>query len=293
MSGEWVALLSALFWAMGSVLIAAGSKRLHVVPLNLVRCVVSTSFFWVLLPFYGGLQAVTEIPPLAWVWLAVSVLGLLVVGDTLYFLSMNLAGVSWTMPISSVTPLWVVLMAALFVGEPLTWQLFVGALLVVAGMILVSRTSSQYRDRRPIDSRARQTGLLLALIVSLLWAVGQVALKPGTEGTHSVVVNSVRQPMAALMLLALALFRGRWRQLQGLDLKSWAIIVAASVLGTGFGTLFFIMSIQMVGAGRSSVLTSTAPMMALPFSMLWLEERPNLWTVGGTLMTVAGIALVV
>jgi drug/metabolite transporter (DMT)-like permease len=53
------------------------------------------------------------------------------------------------------------------------------------------------------------------------------------------------------------------------------------------------MSIQMVGAGRSSVLTSTAPMMALPFSMLWLEERPNLWTVGGTLMTVAGIALVV
>jgi DME family drug/metabolite transporter len=293
LSGEWVALFSALLWALGSVLLAASSKRLHVVPLNLVRCVVSTSFFWVLLPFYGGLEAIAGIPFQAWLWLAVSVLGLLVIGDTLYFLSMNLAGVSWTMPISSITPLWVVLMAALFVGEPLTWQLVVGALLVVSGMILVSRTTSQYRDRRIVDPRSRRTGLILALVVSVLWAIGQVALKPGTEGMHSVVANSVRQPMAALMLLGLALIRGRWRQLRTLDRKSWAVILTASLVGTGFGTLFFIMSIQMVGAGRSSVLTSTAPMMALPFSMLWLDERPNRWTVGGTLMTVAGIALVV
>ena len=51
MSGELLAILSALLWAMSSVLLTIGARRLHVLPLNLVRCVVSTAFFWVLLPF--------------------------------------------------------------------------------------------------------------------------------------------------------------------------------------------------------------------------------------------------
>lgn len=292
MSGEWIALLSALVWAMASVLITIGAKRLHVVPLNLVRCLISTAFFWVLLPFFGGIPALTTIPASALLWLAVSVLGLLVVGDTLYFRSMDLAGVSWAMPLASINPIWVILLASLLVGEPLTWQLAVGALLVVIGIVFVGRPANSQGEGRPVDRQARQAGLLMALVVSVLWAVGQVSLKPGTEGLHSVVANSVRQPLAAVMLLGLTLRQGRWQDLGGVDRRSWAIIVAASLLGTGLGTLLFVMAIQMAGAGRTAILTSSSPLMAVPFSMLWLRERPNRWTLAGTVLTVLGIALV-
>ena len=292
MSGELIALISALLWAMASVLLAMGARRLHVLPLNLIRCVISTVFFWILLPFYGGLRALAEIPPAAWLWMAVSVLGLLVVGDTLYFRAMDLAGVSWAMPVASINPLWAVLLAALVLGEPLTWNLLAGVLLVVAGIVLVSRTGGKPANGNPIDKRARRTGLLLALLVSVLWGAGQVALKPATAGMHSVVANSVRQPMGLLMLLGLNLFRGRWHELRTLDKRSWAIIFAASAVGTGIGTLFFVMAIQMVGAGRTAVLTSAAPLMAVPFSMLWLRERPTRWTLAGTLLTTVGIGLV-
>ena len=47
-----MALLSALLWAVMSVMLAVAAKKLDVVPLNLVRCVVSTIFFWALLPFF-------------------------------------------------------------------------------------------------------------------------------------------------------------------------------------------------------------------------------------------------
>ena len=57
MSGELIALLSALLWAIASVLLTIGARKIHVVPLNLVRCVGSAAFFWALLPFYGGLDA--------------------------------------------------------------------------------------------------------------------------------------------------------------------------------------------------------------------------------------------
>ncbi len=292
MSGELNALLSALLWAMASVLLAMGARRIHVVPLNLIRCVVSTSFFWALLPFFGGPRALAAISPSAWLWLVVSVLGLLVVGDSLYFRSMDLAGVSWAMPLASINPLWAVLLASFFLGEPLTWPLLLGALLVIGGVVLVSRSTTQATPERPVDPRARRAGLWMALLVSVLWGVGLVALRPATAGVHSVVANSVRQPMGMLILLGLTLWQGRWRELRKLDRKSWVVIVVASFIGTGIGTLFFIMAVQMAGAGRTAVLTSTAPLMAMPFSILWLHERPTRWTLAGTLLTTAGIALV-
>ncbi len=292
MSGVVVALLCALLWAFGSVLLAISAKQLPVLHLNLVRCTVSTCFFWILLPFYGGVKALATIPPVAWLWLVVSVLGLLVVGDTLYFRSLHMAGVSWAMPVASINPLWAVVLAALFVDEPLTWTLLGGTLLTVAGIILVSRSTDGAAAQVPNHRPGRRAGLMLALGASALWAVGQVALKPGTAGMNAVVANSARQPMALLILLGASLFRGNWQGIRTLDRKAWGIIVVASLVGSGISALLFVTAIQLAGAGRSAVLTSTAPMMALPLSMVLLRERPTRWTIVGTLLTVAGIGLV-
>jgi uncharacterized membrane protein len=292
LSGELLALLSALLWSMASVLLTVGAKRLHVLPLNMIRCGVSTAFFWALLPFYGGWEALAAIPAGAWVWLFLSVLALLVVGDTLYFRSMDLAGVSWALPVASINPLWAVLLASLFLGEPLTWTLLGGTLLVVAGVTLLSRPAGQATAGRTVEPAARRAGLLMALATSLLWGIGLVVLKPATAGMHSVVANAVRQPMGLLILLGLNLAQGRWRDLRRLDRRSWAVILAASLLGTGLGSLLFVMAIQIAGAGRTAVLTATTPLLAMPFSMLWLQERPTRWTLTGTLLTTAGILLV-
>ncbi len=323
MSGELSALLSALLWAVSSVLLAVGARRLNVLPLNLVRCVFSTAFFWALVPFFGGWEAVQAIPPAAWMWLVVSVLGLLVLGDTLYFRSLDLAGVSWAMPVAGVNPLWAVLLGALFLDEPLTWGLLASVVLVVAGIFLVSRSMGHGRSENlgggPVDRGCanplpgprngqsklgaqqgevvmspgqRKAGMLLALAVSLFWAVGLLALKPATADIDAIVANSVRQPMAMLMLLPLVVVPGHWRELRGLDGRSWVVIGGASLLGTGLATIFFIWAIQRAGAGRTAILTSTSPLLAIPFSMLWLGERPNRWTLAGMVLTTGGIALV-
>ena len=289
MSGEAIALLSALLWAFASVLMGWGVKRLHVIPLNLIRCAVSTAFFWSLLPFFGGLKAIAAIPVEQWLWLFLSVVMLLIVGDLLYFRSLDLAGVSWTMPVASINPLWAVLLAAVFVDEPLSWKLLAGTLLVIAGLVLVSRSTN---NTGPVDHRRQRIGLLLALLTSVAWAVGLVILKPAAAGLDSVVANSVRQPMAALMMLGLSLARGHWKDLRELDRRSWLTIAVASLVGTGLGSLLFVLAIQLVGAGRTAVLTSTAPLMAIPLAVLWLHERPNRKTLSGALLATAGIILV-
>jgi drug/metabolite transporter (DMT)-like permease len=196
------------------------------------------------------------------------------------------------MPVASTNPLAAVLLASVFLNEPLSWTLLGGALLVVAGVTLLSRPAGQTTAGRVVEPAARRAGLLMALVTALLWGIGQVTLKPATEGMHSVVANAVRQPMGLVLLLALTLSRGRWRDLRRLDRRSWAVILVASLVGTGLGTLFFVMAIQTAGAGRTAVLTSTTPLLAMPFSMLWLHERPTRWTLTGTLLTTVGIVLV-
>jgi drug/metabolite transporter (DMT)-like permease len=289
LSGETIALLSALLWAFASVLMGWGVKRLHVIPLNLIRCVVSTAFFWSMLPFFGGLKAVAAILAEQWLWLFLSVVALLIVGDLLYFRSLDMVGVSWTMPVASINPLWAVLLAALFIDEPLSWRLLAGTLLVIAGLILVSRSTNK---DGPVAGRRQRIGLLLALLTSVAWGIGSVILKPAAEGLNTVVANSVRQPMAATMMLGFSLVSGRWKDLRELDRRSWLTIVGASLVGTGMGSLLFVLSIQMIGAGRTAVLTSTAPLMAIPLAMLWLHERPNRRTLIGALLATAGIVLV-
>ena len=270
-----------------------GAKRLHVVPLNLVRCTAGTMFFWILLPFFGGIQAIAALTPSAWLWLMISVLTLLVVGDSLYFSSMDLAGVSWSMPVTNISPLWAVLLAVVLVGEPLSWSLVVGALMVIAGITLIGRSDSRPAgEESKKDRRARRTGLLMALAVSILWAIGNVALKPATEGTHAIVANSIRQPMAVVILLIPTLWRGQWRGFGTLAKRSWLLILLASLFGMGLATTFFVLAIQRAGAGRTAVLMASSPLMALPFSMLWLHERPTRWTFVGLLLATAGIFLV-
>lgn len=300
MSGVLLALLAAALWAVASVMLMVGAKRLHIVPLNLVRCAVTAAFCLILLPWHGGLSALAGLSWLNWLLLGVTVLANLVIGDTLFFRGMDLAGVSWAMPVAGVNPLWSVLLAAAFIGEPLTWSLLAGAALVVAGILLISRPVGQGASPRSgrgsrgssADPASWRRGMVLAAGASVLWAIGNVTIKPATKGMDVVLANAARLSMAAVVLLVLSLRRGRWRELLVLDKRSWGVIVVAGLLGTGVGALLFVTAIQQIGAGRTSILVSTAPMMAIPFSMLWLGERPTRWTILGTVLTTAGIVLV-
>jgi drug/metabolite transporter (DMT)-like permease len=112
--------------------------------------------------------------------------------------------------------------------------------------------------------------------------------------THSdpITVNLVRMPVAACVLLVAS--RGRanipLRQFGG---RTFLFLAIIGVFGTGLASIAYLGALKIAGAGRTAVLGATAPLFALPLSVLLLGERPGLRAVMGTLLTVLGIALVV
>jgi transporter family protein len=60
------------------------------------------------------------------------------VGIILFWIALGQGDASRVVPVSSAYPLLTVILAALFLSEALTWQVGIGAVLIVSGVILIS-----------------------------------------------------------------------------------------------------------------------------------------------------------
>ena len=91
--GEIAALTAALLWTSSSIL--WGRIHLSALGINLCKNVIGTAMVAFHLLFLYGLTdraAFLEAPPSSWFWLGVSGLVGVVLGDTLYFRSLQILG---------------------------------------------------------------------------------------------------------------------------------------------------------------------------------------------------------
>lgn len=117
-------------------------------------------------------------------------------------------------------------------------------------------------------------------------------LSPGVRGVDPILVSSIRLPALALILWGLVAVRGSAGTLRTLSRREWVTMVLGGLVGWGLGSLLFVMALAELGATRTSVLTSTSPLFAIPMTALFMNERPSRSVLVGTAITVAGVALV-
>jgi drug/metabolite transporter (DMT)-like permease len=81
--------------------------------------------------------------------------------------------------------------------------------------------------------------------------------------------------------------------LAAFDMRRAALAATAGVLTYGVAAVAFIVAIQILGAGRAVLVTSTSPILLLPFSVFILKETITANALVGILLCVAGVYLVV
>jgi DME family drug/metabolite transporter len=288
--GIILGLASAFIWATASLAIKAQSDRINTSSFNAFRMFVGTLFMLALLPFFGGWPALAQVPVNTGILLAVSSIIGVAVGDTLYFWSMTQIGAARALPISSTYPLFTWAIAVPLLGEEFTWSAMAGTALVLAGVYLLS---PKVESTSIADTRANRVGIAAALTAAALWALATTILKVGLqEGTHVVIVNLIRLPVAAF---ATAVFTHRqfglkvWR---GYDLKTLPMLVLLAIYSTGIGMIIWTLTVEYAGAARASLLNTAAPLIGVPLSALFLREHVTWKIAGGTLLSVIGIWLI-
>jgi len=290
MIGVLVGLLCATTWASASVMMKDLSKKLEPFTLNACRALsggLSMLLVALVMGKTTGYEALT-LERLFFLFASVIIGG--GIGDTCYIASLPRIGVSRAFPIASTYPALTLLFGLIFLHERITLAIVVGLLLVLAGIMLISglRVKNGAGSALPMTT----SGVAFALVASLCWGAGTALVAPGIEGLDSLMVASVRTPAYALVLCGIVALRKSYGELFKLSRKEWLVLVSSGVMGWGLGSVLFLLTVSLVGPTRGAILTSAAPLFALPLSVIFLKERVNLPILIGTALTIGGIILV-
>ena len=138
-------------------------------------------------------------------------------------------------------------------------------------------------------------GVFVALFAAVIWASSTITLKIGAQGIDPFVVAAIRISCSAVVLTGLSAIRGNKAvfQLKQYGAKSLLLICVAGMLTYGVAAVGYVSAIQMIGAAKTVLLTTSAPLFALFFSILFLKERPTRSTIVGIIASVGGVILVV
>jgi len=289
--GEVYALACALLWALSSALLKSQTHKIHVVFLGALRTIPALLIYWGIVLFTGRVGELLNLPVRSWAYLAGSTLIGLVVGDSIYFQSMKLIGLSRAMPLSTTYPFFTMLLSLLFLDEHFGWTVAGGAALIAAGgyLLALHRGRERLAESQAVR-RVNFIGVVLALCAAICWSISTVMLRVGLEQVDTTLANVVRLSVLMAALSTMVLKLGKIERVKGYGLRSLGIVFLAGIVGTGLGTFAFLTAVQSIGAARTSILTATTPLFGVPFSLL-LRERPSSRTLVGTGLTMVGVWL--
>ncbi len=283
--GMLCALGSAMSWSVTSLMVSALTPGIGSFTINAARTTLTAAIVigWMLLA--GGLDTVLTLSIGSLALLAVSIVLAIPIGDTIFFESAQRLGLGRAMTISMSYPVLAASLAALLLGERLSGPIVVGGLLTLAGLGLIVMA----RVEPPGEPRPWR-GVVEALLAALAWGVSVVALRVPLDEIDPVSAQAIRLPVGAVMLWVTpwalrgvpALLRGGWP----LFVRLLALAALTAVSSVMYGA-----SVKYAGVAVASVLSSTAPLFAVPLGIVFLNERLPALALLGAVVTVAGIVV--
>ena len=297
LTGVFMGLLGAALFGFSNVVYKSQSNEIQPIAINTYK-------MWIALPVMAVVVLLLLYPtgfnvPLGAVpFLAASIVIGAGVGDLLYLTSQSRIGVSRAFPIAMTFPIITYFFSILILGEALLLTRFAGVILAILGISIITREQARQHKETPEHAedpsqrRLHLIGVLFAILAALSWASATVILQIGLVGTDPIDSNLIRILIGSLFLLPLFLIARR----QGMPMptmRATKYVVIAGFFGMGIGSILYVNAVFFTGAAVTSVIAATAPLFALPFTIVFLKERVTLLILLGTILTISGVWLVV
>jgi drug/metabolite transporter (DMT)-like permease len=290
--GEIAGLLTSLFYALNSVFITRAGQQVGAVVSNRTRVVFALLYLMVLNLVLFGQPMPLHADPQRWIWLSLSGILGLALGDALLFQSYLSIGPRLGNLLLSLSPILGALEAWLFLHESLRVGQIIGIVLTLAGIIWV------ILDHRSGGEKIPQhvvTGILFGILSAACQATGFVMSKQGMYGTFSPFQgNAIRMLAAMLALLVVALFQKQVGQTVSslrANPSAFKLLMLAALIGPVLGVSASLFAVQNAEVGVASTLTSLSPIFMIPISVFVFKERLGWQAVAGTLLAMAGVAI--
>lgn len=181
-------------------------------------------------------------------------------------------------------PVITILFAHFYVpGDTITARKLAGTLLAFVGVVAL------FADRLRFD--AATTWPMVAIIASAVCAASAgVASKRHGGALHPAALNAPAMLVGAVALLAASFAAGHGFRFPA-DVTTWGAIAYLAVAGSVVTFLIYFSLLKTWSVTSLSFISVFTPAIALFLGFVFLDERPTLWTMAGTVLILAGVAL--
>lgn len=288
--GTLIGLFTAFLWAVSTNIYKSQSNEATPLAITALKMWAALAFMAVLVilpfrtsPFYVPFENT--------LYLISSVTIGLVIGDFLYLISQDRIGVCYAFPIANIYPILTYIIAIFLVNDVIIVSRFVGILIAVLGVTLISREHAIDNELNGM-TKFDALGIGLSLIAAACWAFGSVFLQIGVTGIDPIDANFIRILFGGAIFVPIflgALKLGMNRPTR----KATKYVMVAGFLGMAIGSLLYTYTVKLIGAPIAALLGSTSPLFALPISVSALKEKTSRRSILGVILTVVGVMLVI
>jgi len=289
--GEFFALLTAAFWAGAVICFKRSGDHLPPLWLNFFRVTISSVLLLVTM-------LVADQAP--WRSASLSQYGLIVasgvvaiaLADTLFHASLNRVGAGLTAIVDCLYPPLTALFAYLILSEQLSLGDVVGMVLVVAAVLLTTRTRlPEGRTRRDL-----LIGLGMGALGMAALSLGVVIVKPVLTSQPVIWVTGMRQFVALAVLTPMVATSRRgfsWGQFRRIPRRSLWLALLGTILGSYLALMFWLAGMKFTSAGKAAVLNQTSSIYIIILATLILHEAFTKRKFLACLLAIGGAVVVV
>ena len=304
-TGEIIAFLTVLCWAVGSQFFEAAGKRVGALTVNLVRLVLAAVFLCLTLLVTRGQLVPWDFPLENWGWLALSGVIGFALGDLFLFKAFVEIGPRISMLVMSLSAPVTALIGLVFLNEtyaPLQWLGIAVTLGGVAMVILERNGTGPTRlavPRNRIVKKITPHGVVMAVLGMLGQSVGYIFSKVGMQSGDAmldpIAATTIRVLAGTLGVIVIFFALGWWSKIwqSRRDAKAMAFASVGAFLGPYLGVTLSLAALHYTSAGVASTIMALTPVMLIPFAVFIHNEHVSVRAFVGTLVAFSGIVLLI
>jgi len=290
-TGEFAALAVAFFWTVTALAFESASRKIGSIPVNIMRLVMAFFFIGTFTLISRGSFIPLDASHHNWIWLSLSGLIGLVLGDYYLFKSYALIGSRFAMLIMTTVPPMAAFFGFLILDESLQLMHLAGMVVVIGG--ITTAIFNRPIKGEKLSMKLAPKGVLFALIGALGQALGLVLSKYGMEDYDPFASTHIRIIAGVLGYSFVITVLGRWGVVRNAmkNIAAMKSLTLGAVFGPFLGISFSLIAVKYTEAGIASTIMAIVPILIIAPSVFIYKEKITKAEVIGAVISVCGVAL--
>lgn len=276
-----MAVLSAVFAGLTSILAKCGIKKTDSDVATALRTIVVLLFSWIMVFVVGSASTITEISTKSLIFLILS--GIATGASWIcYFKALSVGDVNKVVPVDKSSTVLTVLLAIIVFGETNHLVIkIVGTVLLAVGIFLMI-------EKKETESKhAKAVWFPYAISSAFFAALTSILAKIGITGVESNLGTAIRTGVVLIMAWFIVLIKGKQKQIKSLERRELVFIVLSGI-ATGGSWLCYYYAIQKGIVSVVVPIDKMSIVLTVVFSFFVFKEKLRKKALIGLVLMVFG-----